>query len=258
MSKVEGDKINFCILTTQRSGSTWLVSLLDSHPQIKAFSELFIGEAFAHQSDEYLPWSDQYLSSFYKFEKQYPGLRIFQVCQYIDTLSHYPGTHQAIGFKLMYSQLAKRPEILLKLILARYKIINLVRENPLDIIISKANLQQSGSPHFKEEQALKAIELKPALLLKELKKQDGKTQLMRAMLNLLPLQVLNITYESLCDNQQIVIDSVLNLLEVEDKAIDLNSNLKKISKGKYSQKIANFEEVKAALSHTKFQRFLRE
>jgi LPS sulfotransferase NodH len=258
MSKIENDRVNFCILTTQRSGSTWLVSLLDSHPQIKAFSELFIGEEFAHQSDEYLPWTDQHLSSFYEFEKRNPGLRPFQVFQYLETLDHYPETYRAVGFKLMYSQLAKRPEILLKLILAKYKVINLVRENPLDIIISKANLRRSGSPHFKKEQALKAIELKPTLLLQELKKQDRKTQLMRTMLNLLPLQVLNITYESLCENQQSAINSVLSFLEVEDKKISLNSNLKKISKGQYSQKIANFEEVRIALSGTRFQQFLRE
>lgn len=258
MSKIEDRKINFCILTTQRSGSTWLVSLLDSHPQIKAFSELFIGEAFAHQSDEYLPWSDQYLSSFYEFEKQHPRLRSFQVFQYLERLSHYPGTHRAIGFKLMHSQLAKRPEILLKLILSRYKIINLVRENPLDIIISKANLRRSGSPHFKEEQALKTIELQPSLLLKELQKQDRKTQFMKTMLNLLPIQVLNITYESLCNNQQVVVDSVLNFLGAEENKASLNSNLKKISKGQYSQKIANFEEIKVTLSGTKFQRFLQE
>lgn len=258
MSEIESSKINFCILTTQRSGSTWLVSLLDSHPQIKAFSELLIGETFAHPSDEYLPWSDEHLSLFYEFEKAHPGFKLFQVFQYLEALSHYPGLHRAIGFKLMYSQLVKRPEILLKLIFGQYKIINLVRENPLDIIISKANLQRSGSPHFKKEQALQAIELKPALLRKELEKQDGKTKLMRTVLNLLPLQVLNISYESLCENQSIVIKSVLNFLGVEDTKISLTSNLKKISKGDYSQKIENFEEVKMALSGTKFQKFLQE
>jgi LPS sulfotransferase NodH len=258
MNKIALCKVSFCILTTQRSGSTWLVSLLDSHPQIKAFSELFIGETFAHPSDEYLPWSDEYLSLFYEFERMNPGMRLFKVFQYLETLSHYPGMHHAIGFKLMYSQLAKRPEILLKLILARYKVINLTRENSLDILISRETFKRNGFPHSKEEQKLKAIELKPGLLLKELEKQDRNIQLMQTLLNLLPLQVLNVTYESLCNNQQMVIDSVLNFLGVGDNKVSLNSELKKISKGQYSQKIANFEEVKVALSGTKFQRFLQE
>jgi LPS sulfotransferase NodH len=258
MMKVEDTKINFCVLATQRSGSTWLISLLESHPQIKAFSELFVGEIFAHPSDEYLPWSDESLSLFYEFQKANPGIRLSQIFRYFETLSYYPGNHRAIGFKLMYSQLAKRPEILLKLILGRYKVINLVRENPLDIIISKANMQRTGSPHFKQEQALQAIELPPALLLKELKKQNTKTELVRTLLNFLPLEVLNITYESLCENRSTVFASILNFLEVEDSKIDLNSKLKKISKGRYSQKIANFEEVKATLAGTKFQQFLQE
>ncbi len=91
-----------------------------------------------------------------------------------------------------------------------------------------------------------------------MEKQDGKTKLMRTVLNLLPLQVLNISYESLCEHQSIVIKSVLNFLGVEDTKISLTSNLKKISKGDYSQKIENFEEVKMALSGTKFQKFLQE
>jgi hypothetical protein len=53
-------------------------------------------------------------------------------------------------------------------------------------------------------------------------------------------------------------NSVLNFLGVEDQTVNLQSELKKISKGRYSQKIANFEEVKMALSGTKFQRFLQE
>jgi LPS sulfotransferase NodH len=258
MNKIKTCKVHFCILTTQRSGSTWLVSLLDSHPQIKAFSELFIGETFAHQSDEYLAWSDESLSLFYEFAKMHPEMGPFKVFQYLETLSHYSGTHHAIGFKLMYNQLAQQPEILIKLILARYKVINLIRENPLDILISKANFRRSGLPHTKEEQALKAIELKPALLLKDLEKQDRKTKLMQTLLNLLPLQILNVTYESLCDDRQTVMNSVLNFLGVEDQTVNLQSELKKISKGRYSQKIANFEEVKMALSGTKFQRFLQE
>lgn len=257
MGKIENCNVNFCILTTQRSGSTWLVSLLDSHPQIKAFSEIFVDKMFAHRSDEYLPWFDQYLPFFYEFEKT-SGMSPFKVFQYLEMLSHYPGAYRAVGFKLMYNQLAKRPETLLKLISRSYKVINLVRENPLDIIISKANMRRSGSPHFKQEQALQAIELNPIFLLNELNKQDRKTKLMKTMLNLLPLQVLNITYEALCDNQQAVIDSVLDFLEVEEKKVNLNSELKKISKGKYCQKIANFEEVKATLSNTKFQQFLQE
>lgn len=258
MGEIKKQNTNFCILATQRSGSTWLVSLLDSHPQVKAFSELFIGEPFAHRSDEYLPWSDEFLSLFYEFEQRHGGMSIVRVFQYLEILGNYPGEHRAIGFKLMYSQLAKRPEILLKLISDRYRVINLVRDNPLDIIISKANLRRSGSPHFKKEQTLSAIDLDPVRLLKDLEKQHRKTQFMRNVLNLLPLQVLNITYESLCDDQQAVIDSVLKFLNVDNKKVDLNSELKKISKGQYSQKIKNFEEIKLIMSGTKFQKFLQE
>ena len=42
MNYIKKNKKKFCIITTQRSGSAWLVSLLDSHPQIKALYEIFL------------------------------------------------------------------------------------------------------------------------------------------------------------------------------------------------------------------------
>ena len=33
---------NFVVLSTQRSGSTWVVDMLTSHPRVVAYSELFM------------------------------------------------------------------------------------------------------------------------------------------------------------------------------------------------------------------------
>ena len=34
--------VKFVMLTTQRSGSTWVIDMLNSHPRVVAYSELFL------------------------------------------------------------------------------------------------------------------------------------------------------------------------------------------------------------------------
>ena len=35
--------VAFAVLTFPRSGSTWLMNMLDSHPEVAAYDELFLG-----------------------------------------------------------------------------------------------------------------------------------------------------------------------------------------------------------------------
>ena len=109
----------FCILTTQRSGSTWLSTILDSNSIIQGFRELFIDREFI--------FLDTKLSTFLLYQKNNSSKKRPQIIfEYLNELDNYMTEREAVGFKLMYGQLLDYPEIVWKLIKDRYKIIHLV------------------------------------------------------------------------------------------------------------------------------------
>ncbi len=248
MNNIKQNKPKFCILTTQRSGSAWLVSLLDSHPQIKAFYEIFL----AH-------WAgDDFIVSFPNYQKENAGLRPWITFKYLNELDRYPGEHETIGFKIMYNQLGRHPEILAKLVADNYKIIHLVRENYLDIAISSASMVQNGLIHSKTDVNAKPVTLEPSSLLKSLSRQEGFFNLAQLILKTLPLPKLQITYQDLCQDQRATLNLLTNFLEIPNSEYILSSDRKKVNKGSYRQKIANYEQVMQALSGTKFEKMLYE
>jgi len=216
----------FCILTTQRSGSTWLSTILDSNPKVQGFRELFIDQEFI--------FPDSKLSTFLLYQKDNADKKRPKITfEYLHNLDNYLNQREAIGFKLMYDQLLDYPEIILKLIQEKYKIIHLVRENYLDAIISSK--------------------------IKDLNKQAMKVRIANIFLSLMPNQVLNITYNDLRVNQEQTLSSISNFLELSLSQEDqFKSELKKSNNKSHRQIIKNYDEVNLALAETKFFRLLNQ
>jgi hypothetical protein len=118
---------NFIVLSTQRSGSTWVVDMLNSHPRVLAYSELFMhgGEGkpkWGREQD--LPYWQTYARGKHRITKPYWLWRYLG-----QAYRERPGI-DAVGFKLMYSQLTRisRP-LMPALWLKRVRIIHLIRRN---------------------------------------------------------------------------------------------------------------------------------
>ncbi len=236
----------FCIITTQRSGSTWLISLLESHPDIKAFYEIFLDR---------WPGND-FLISFHEFKQANFGIRPEKTFRYLDQLNIYPGKHHTIGFKIMYNQLGRYPEVLAKFALDRYKIIHLIRDNHLDIAISAASMQQNKLVHAKKIVHANPIILEPESLIKGLSRLETQLNLARLLLKIIPNPVLEIKYEELCENQNQALGSIVKFLGMPLDAHNFVSDRQKINRGSYQQKIANYEQIVQTLTGTKFEKFL--
>ena len=73
---------------------------------------------------------------------------------------------------------------------------------------------------------------------------------------MLPNPSLEVTYDSLCLDKNYVLHKITDFLEVSANKVDYQSELKKINKGTYQDKIANYQEIQKVLSGTKFERFL--
>ena len=236
----------FCILTTQRSGSTWLSTILDSNPKVQGFRELFIDQKFV--------FPDSKLSTFILYKSNSSAKKRPEITfKYLQKLDNYLEEKEAIGFKLMYDQLLDYPEIIVKLIQEKYKIIHLVRENYLDAIISSKIKDEQGIVHTKVKIEPKEIYLEPSWLVKRLNKQANKIKIANLFLSLIPNQVLNITYNDLRVNQEQTLSSITNFLQLSlSQENQFKSELKKSNNKSHRQIIKNYEEVNSALAGTKF------
>lgn len=244
--------VKFCIFTTQRSGSSWLGTMLNSHPQIKECGELF----FRSRKPKL---TDPNFQSFFEFQQEHLSeFRPQLVFEYLKKLDQYTNEYDAIGFKLMYGQIIRRPEVLIKLFTDKYKIIHLIRDNYLDVILSTQLAREYRLFHSQVEVEVGKVTLEPSWLLKSLHKQDLKVKAAKLLLTALPNPVLEITYNQLYQNTDGTLAEILSFLQIPERNQEfvLESKLRKINKKNHREVIANFSDVKAALATTKFADFL--
>jgi len=243
--------VKFCILTTQRSGSSWFKDLLDSHPKICALTEMFLGWVDC-------PYRDPYIDLFCRYRKTEKVIRPWVTFRYLRHLERYPGDNEAIGFKLMYLQLCRTPEIFLYFLMNNYKILHLIRENYLDVLVSGAVVRKTGIPHTTQAIEAPKVTLDIPSLLRKLRRQDAILKLAKLALKLSRIPVIELTYESLCEDREGTLAKVENFLGIEHGGVSHWSERKKITGDSLEEKVENYEEVKKVLEGTKFEKFLRE
>ena len=135
-----------CIRWVQRSGTTFIGTSLDSHPDIAYFGEVFKVRGWylnratkkptrrkPYQGESgYSSWSDKtvfrQLGHFF--------WRAKMTRNYLDNF-YESGSHKATGFKLMSSQARRFKEIIPYMVKNKVKAIHIVRKNVLKTHISR-------------------------------------------------------------------------------------------------------------------------
>ncbi|NUQ64911.1 MAG: sulfotransferase [Pirellulales bacterium] len=237
----------FVVLTSNRTGSTWLMSTLNSHPQVMAQGELFLPRPRVAEKR----WDSDFARPRY-IETRFgrAAIRPFTVFTYLNDLYRTPG---AVGFKLMYLQLARYPEILGYLLWRRIPVVHLVRRNHLDILVSYAVKAKIGRAHLlsgDKSPGNLAIELDTRTLIGKLKWLQKQQDYARRLLRLCRLRHMEIAYDDLVRNHA-RFETILAFLGIPPEAA-LESRLEKIRKGGHRDVIANYEAVKTTLSASEF------
>jgi LPS sulfotransferase NodH len=243
---------DFIVLTTNRSGSTWVMSTLNSLPNVTAQGELFLPR---NRSSE-KRWDSEFSIPRY-IEAQSNGfaLRPFSVFSYLDELYSTLGH---VGFKLMYKQLGLYPELLIYLIRHKIRVIHLVRKNHLDVLLSYAVKANLGQAHLLEGQAAPdnmQITLDVDNLENQMRRLEIKQDLARKMLAWSKLANIEIVYEQLLrDPSQF--QRIWDFLDIKPGDEMPRSPLIKIRKGSHREVIRNYEEVKEVLESSRFASLL--
>jgi len=248
MANVSGTK--FVVLTSQRSGSTWVIDILNKLENTTVYGELFLPRKRI--------W-DVGSTDYPRFiEAKLEGLTIrpFSVFSYLKELYRRPGT---VGFKLMYSQLQTYPEILAYLCTHHIRVVHLIRWNHLDVVISSRVAKKIKQAHVLRGQrrpnAFK-IQLDAASLIGEIKRLRRNIKIAQQLLRWCRLPHLEIAYEDLLRDQSLF-RLIVNFLSINHEGPMPQSELVKIRRGGYSDVIANYEEIKEVLSNSPFAELIQ-
>jgi LPS sulfotransferase NodH len=239
---------HFVVFTTQRNGSTWLMSVLNGLENVTAHGELFLRRRRSPERR----WDSDFAYPYYVESKggAHGSLRPFSVFSYLDALYSAPGS---IGFKLMYSQVRDFPEIVPYLMKERIRAVHLIRRNHLDVLISFAIKREIGKAHLLAQEDRPRdvhVEIDTGSLLKDLRRLQFKHDVGRKLLTASRLRHIEVAYEDLVDDQHHFL-SVLEFLDVPQQELPA-SNIFKTRVGRQADVISNYEEVRAALLNSRF------
>ena len=248
--------MRFVIISTQRSGSTFLRTSLDSHPNIRCHGEVFLshyGEASGYREFYDSNWMGR-IRHIVKRKKL--------VFSYLDQL--YSGSDlkvTATGFKAMYGQLKRLPyryPMLLDYIKSNdVAVIHHIRENPLHTLISRYRLGATGIAHAKSDKdhlaAQTKLKINTATLISDLngiqsQKNWWKKRLYR-------FNCIEVRHEDFVSNTEFESRRILSFIGADENIV-LQSPLKKIGTKPYQETLLNYSEVVNALMNTKYEQYL--
>ena len=262
----------FVILTTQRSGSTFLRAWLNNHPDIRCHEEVFLPKYEDVESfTSYLgskPRGGKIVKEL--LEKNRTSLFPvgFYFSQYMRQMLSskprclsYDEVWQAspnrpfakscdatwVGYKLMYNQVDIIPSLLDFHLKHVDKCIHLVRKNVLDIVLSKAMAEKTGVWHSKNDAKTSRICIDPEMAIQECKKIVQAQQKFSDIAN--KLGALTVSYEDFFDEskQSGEMNKILEYLELDAEVNIKEVNLRKVINKPVQEVIENFMEVKEKL-----------
>jgi LPS sulfotransferase NodH len=239
---------HFVVFTTQRSGSTWLISVLNGLENVTAHSEVLLPRP---RTTERRWDSDFSYPRYIESKSEHGSVRPFSLYRYLDELYNVPG---AVGFKLMYSQVKSYPEVIPYLMRKRIRAVHLVRRNHLDVLISFQLKRSIGKAHILspgDRPKDLSIDLDTTTLVKDLEKLQFRHNLGRRLLRMSRLPHLEVAYEDLV-REQARFDEVLAFLGLPVGQALPESAILKTRTGGQNQVVRNYDEVRSVLRSSEF------
>lgn len=245
----------FLILAGRRSGTTFLVTSLDSHAQVECTKEIFS----TRRNFKYFQ-VDKSGSAFYKFRSatfkrqlDYIFRRQHLIDAFLTEIFIPAENVKARGIRLSYEQAHKYPEILQWVLKNDVRVIHLLRENSLKAIVSHFTARKRGVHHVTSQVEQVTVRLSPATLKKLLIKRNSDTEKYRQMFK--DRQYCEVCYETFVKNREAESRRIFDFLQI-DQFMNLTSNLVKQNPDSLKDILENYEEVSQAFKGTAFEKYL--
>jgi LPS sulfotransferase NodH len=248
----------FIVLTTQRSGATFFIKQLSSHPQIACRPETVFTQDCKFKFFSF----DRPSSFYYKYRSSSPRRQIshrFRRKQLVygcldDYWRTLPNNVRTIGFKLSYNHVKKYPAIAEWVREHDVRIIHFIRHNILKTILSLETAQRRQVYHSTQKVEPVRIHLHPGKLLRNLTRRTRAIEKYRAMFGDKPY--LEVFYESFVADRDSETRRILQFLDI-DEFMPLETDLVKLNPNSIEDIIENYEKVAKALEGTVFEKYLK-
>lgn len=247
LSEVGSSMVKFIVLSTQRSGSSFLCTSLDSHPRIRCHEEIFMTKntnAITYRS---------YRTGSFERKLRHAFGRNELIYTYLNEFFRDKKEVDALGFKFMYGQNRQYPQVRQWCKERNVKVIHLIRENTLKIIVSrhvakKRSVYMSTEPLQPASAKLDIWKLK-AEIRKARKLVETNRNLFSAC------ACMEVFYENFVNERGKESKRILNFLEA-DASEQLTTSLIKTSQDEIGPSVENYQEVCKVLSGSPYEQFL--
>ncbi len=257
----------FMIITQPRSGSTWFMSCLNSHPQIycpkipTVFSKYNLSPfkgfkpGFLQVDNPKSPYY-AYRSASLKRQLAHRFRRKKLVYSFLCDLYADRRDAKAVGYKINYSQMRKYPVTVSWIKENNVRIIQLVRYNLLKRLVSHKIANARHLLHSKQSVAPIKVTIDPKILIDDFQRRDKRFEKYRKrFMDDLGVPYHEVTYESLLSEHNAEMKKTLQFLGV-DQDFSLSSEYVKVNPDSLEQLIDNFDDIKKALADTPFNTYL--
>ena len=241
----------FVILTKSRSGSKWLVELLDDHEGVSVFGELFGGpQAPRGYGSSALPPFHTYLESV-RLRRTRP--LAYHRVSYLRKLYASRPDAAAVGFKVAYGHAPR--ELFAYCARRRVRVLHLIRANFLDAVLSYevAKARRGFEVRRGDIVAPARVTLDPGTLRKRLEDHEYSIAQARCRIRRYRLPWLEVFYEELVSRREETLERALRFLGVEPQVDGLRSSFAPVDDVPPEDVVENVADVRRVLSGTRFE-----
>lgn len=244
----ESGRVRAIILTTQRSGSTFLVSCLRSHPEVECAGEILNG-----QPDDPRPG---YRGPFRQVVKAVRILRTgaWRADRFMDAYFRR-GTAKVRCFKAMYNQIARPFASRFLIENEDIRVIHLRRHNLLKVHVSTLLMNKRKQLQATAPTETVWIDVNPQRAIASMRKARERYESYDRAFERHPR--LQVSYENLIDNNGITEDTRSRICDFLGIAqLPMMSPLVKLNPDSLRDMVTNYDELADAISRTEFAEML--
>ncbi|PSB05284.1 hypothetical protein [Merismopedia glauca] len=257
------------IFTNGRSGSNYLVNLLNTHPEVVNYGEVLGSWTLPYQIYKKITFGGEpgveYLRYIYNNQSFFWGAQIYSAWSHLKRRENinfkFPHQIKSIGVKDFSINFLKQNIESFIWKTDDLAVINLYRENSLQRFVSYLMLKKTnvvkvdssntstskrGKTYFDTKEFMKGLEI-----------VDRETEEQLAIAAKIPShRVFNVSYENLfsAENNQKCQEYILEFLGV--KPLNLTSNHKKILPVNLADIIENYDEILPELQASKYEKYV--
>ncbi|MEM7457118.1 MAG: sulfotransferase [Planctomycetota bacterium] len=249
--------VPFVIFFQGRCGSTWLCSLLDSHPDVTCRQEDFSIQGRREEGRR-----TERARTISTFSGAVVGPTAEQALSHLDEI--FDRGPVASGFKFKFlNQFDRFPEVLDRLykLRAELRVILLERDNYLRQVLSLAHVDRLKDERLEMTGSNLKVAASRAPMQVDVQQVRRKVVNVRELTYMLREfsrqfeHVMSVEYSRLADAKTGELARLLRFIEVDD-SVSLESPYVKASPAAIEQMVGNYDELAASLAETPFARFL--